>query len=80
MLRNLFFSRLQDKINHTKYSFTCVHFLTSERECVTRFLTSSFFHDSNPSGPLISRLKFFSNFVVIFDHKVVFAVCNILQR
>ena len=29
------------------------------RECVTRFSTSSFSHDSNPSGPLINRLKYF---------------------
>ena len=29
------------------------------RECVTRFLTSLFFHDSNPSGPLINRAKYF---------------------
>ena len=28
-------------------------------ECVTRFSTSTFFHDSNPSGPLINRLKYF---------------------
>ena len=28
-------------------------------ECVTRFSTSSFFHDSKPSGPLINRLKYF---------------------
>ena len=26
---------------------------------VTRFSTSSFFHDLNPSGPLINRLKYF---------------------
>ena len=28
-------------------------------ECVTRFQTSSFFHDSNPSGPMINKLKYF---------------------
>ena len=27
-----------------------------ERECVTRFSTSRFFQDSNPSGPQINRL------------------------
>ena len=30
-----------------------------QRECVMRFLTSIFFHDSNPSRPLIYRLKYF---------------------
>ena len=29
------------------------------RECGTRFSTSSLFHDSNPSGPLINMLKYF---------------------
>ena len=29
------------------------------RECVTRFLTSINFHDSNPSRPLMNRLKYF---------------------
>ena len=28
-------------------------------ECVTRFSTSFFWHDLNPSGPLIDRLKYF---------------------
>ena len=30
-----------------------------KKECVTRFSTSIFFHDSNPSGPLINSLKYF---------------------
>ena len=37
-----------------------------------RFLTSSFIHDSNPSGPLIKMLKFFElglNFAEIFKFK-----------
>ena len=39
-----------------------------QRECVTRFSTSIFFHDFNPSRSLINRLKYifeFSNSVSI---------------
>ena len=49
----------------------------TSKECVTRFSTSSFFHDSNPSGPLLNRLKMFEfDFVEIFEHKLVSAVCK----
>ena len=44
-----------------------------KRECVTRFSTSIFFHDSNPSRLLMNRLKYFRiqfRFAKIFDHKV----------
>ena len=37
----------------------CTLYSIVHRLCVTRFSTSSFFHDSNPSGSLINRLKYF---------------------
>ena len=42
-----------------------------------------FFHSSNPSRPLIQPTVFsnsVTNFVEIFDHKVVSAVCCTPQR
>ena len=42
-----------------------------------------FFHDPNPSWPLINRLKYFRirfQFCELFDHRIVSAVCNLLQR
>ena len=42
-----------------------------------------FFNDSNPFGPLINRLKYFQiqfDFVEIFDHKVISAVCCTPRR
>ena len=53
------------------------------KEFVTKFSTFIVFHDSNPSGPLINRRKYFQirfDFAEIFDHKVVSAVCCTLQR
>ena len=50
---------------------SCVHWLL--KGVVHEIFDLNFFHDSNPSGPLINRLSIFElcfDFAEIFDHKV----------
>ena len=80
--------------NLVKLHFYHPRIVLTSRECVTRFSTSSFIHDSNPSGQLINRLKYFriwfryprdilsQSFLRGVQHtaEMISAVCNILQK